>query len=101
MNLKEIENKILDDKDDPIKTLMIELMPSLYNAIYKSALSIAMDTKLSIISSREELKKSIKDHPDIVESCKFVFQNALKRYKKIQKRIEKSKNLINHEDIGD
>lgn len=87
-------------KSDHLQAQMVSSLPKIKNALKKSPVSVAVDTRIQIETAQQELQKYIKKNPNPSAQQKEIFRNILGRVQKLTEKINQTKNKIKKKSIN-
>ncbi|MCP4760321.1 MAG: hypothetical protein GY870_00980 [archaeon] len=83
----EIKSKKAKMDTSCIKKDMQESLPQIYNALYPTATSLATETRIQIINTRENLQKWVEKNSNLINLQRSLFQSFLDRFRSIQQKL--------------
>ena len=92
---EDVENKLRRKKSSIKKSSVAQQMksslPQIYNALHPSTHAQAMQTKIQMVSARQELQDWSQKNPESTQKQRAIFQDVLDRFGKISDRLKNLK----------
>ncbi|MHA1819129.1 MAG: hypothetical protein ACTSU2_16395 [Promethearchaeota archaeon] len=77
------------NRNENLKSKMVETLPQIYNALYPSGVSLITSARITLEDLKEELTDAIKSNPELVEKQRKLFYDVLNKISKINNRLRK------------